>query len=171
MTTAAQITIANKTSRNSSAIGMKAITPIYAREYIDNNLDKETCTILDFGAGKTAAHTRVFVEAGYNCLAHEFGDNIDTRYHCELAMSNKYDVVFASNVLNVQQSLHMFNETITQIKSVMNDGGVFIANYPLSPRKMSAVSWQMHEMLLQQFRYVIRVGGTKSAPIYLMENR
>ena len=119
MPTAEQISIANKTSRNSKAIGSKAVTPKYVRAWKDMNADKETCSILDFGAGKTAAHTAALVADGYLCLAHEFGDNIDPRYHCELAMSNKYDVVFASNVLNVQQSLYMFTETINEIKSVL----------------------------------------------------
>jgi hypothetical protein len=169
MATTEQITIANKTSRSSAAIGMKAITPKAVRKYIDDNYDKETVTILDFGAGKTAIHARAFVEEGYNCLAHEFGDNVDPRYHCELALLNQYDIVYASNVLNVQSSLHMLEETLTQVKSVLKDGGFFFANYPLNPRKMTADWWQMHELLRQNFKAVWVSGRNKKAPIFLME--
>ena len=164
-----EIIIANKTSRNSAAVGEKALTPRVVRQYLqDNTIDKETTTILDFGAGKSAAHTLALVADGWQCLAHEFGDNVDPRLHCELAMLNKYDVVFSSNVLNVQSSLHMFEETIEQVKSVMNDGGVFFANYPLQPRKMSAAAWHMREMLQQHFTSVIWVGGKKNATVLLM---
>lgn len=169
MTTADEIIAANKTSRNTGAVGMKAITPKYVREYVDNNYDKGTCKILDFGAGKTAAHARALVEDGYYCLAHEFGDNVDPRYHCGLAMLYEYDVVYASNVLNVQFLLYMFQETIKQIKSVMKDDGVFIANYPMAPRKMSAAAYQMRELLQNYFKSAVMVGGTKTAPILLME--
>jgi len=169
MATAEQISIANKTSRNSPAIGMKAITPKIVRQYIeDNKLDKDEITILDFGAGKTAAHAQKFVEDGYQCLAYEFGDNVDPRYHCELALLNKYDIVYASNVINVQSSLLMLEETLALIKMSMKEGGVFFANYPLSPRKMTAAGWQMHSMLRQYFGEVVRVGGTSQAPLWKM---
>jgi hypothetical protein len=170
MATPEEIIIANRTSRNGAAIGTKALTPRVVRQYLeDNNIDKETTTILDFGAGKAAAHAQAFVADGWGCLAYEFGDNIDPRVHCELALLNKYDIVYASNVLNVQSSLHMFEETIEQIKSVMKPDSVFFANYPLQPRKMSAAEWQMREMLAQHFTSVIWVGGKKNAPVLLMK--
>jgi len=170
MATAEQIIVANKTSRNSAAIGHKAITPKFVRKYIDGFSGKATMSVLDYGAGKTANHAQALVEDGYLCLAHEFGDNIDPRYHCELAMQNKYDVVYASNVLNVQQSLYMLDEMLDEVKSVMNPNAVFIANFPLQPRKMDMHAHQMFEMLRQRFETVTYVGGTKQAPIFLMVN-
>jgi hypothetical protein len=165
-----EIEIANKTSRNSPAIGAKAITPKMVRQYIeDNTLDKDEIQILDFGAGKAAAHAQKFVEEGFQCLAYEFGANVDPRVHCELALYNKYDIVYASNVLNVQSSLHMLEETIIQIKQVMKEDAVFFANYPLQPRKMTAAGWQMHATLRNYFKDVIRVGGTSQAPLWLMK--
>ena len=172
MATSEQITTANKTSRNSPAIGAKAITPKMVRRYIeDNNLNKDEISILDFGAGKTAAHAQKFVEDGYQCLAYEFGDNVDPRYHCELALFNKYDIVYASNVINVQSSLYMLQETLIQIKQVMKPNAVLFANYPLSPRKMSAKGWQMHAMLRNHFASVVRVGGTSQAPLWLLTKK
>lgn len=168
MATTEETLIANKTSRNSAAIGEKAITPKFVRKFIDGYRLKATATILDFGAGKTANHARALVEDGYFCLAHEFGDNVDPRYHYELAMLNKYDVVYASNVLNVQSSMDMFEETIEEVKSVMKLDSVFIANFPLSPRKMDMDAAEMRELLDQYFTTAIVASGKKNAPIFLM---
>ena len=168
--TQTEIEIANKTSRNSPAIGAKAITPKMVRQYIeDNKLDKEEIQILDFGAGKAAAHAQKFVEDGFNCLAYEFGDNVDPRVHCELALLNKYDIVYASNVLNVQSSMRMLEETIIQVKLVMEQDGVFFANFPLQPRKMEMKGHELHSRLRDYFTDVIRVGGTSQAPLWLMK--
>jgi len=167
MATTKQIAVANSTSRSGSAIGHKAITPKMVRKYVDLKNGKRTMTILDFGAGKTADHARKFVEDGYNCLAHEFGDNIDPRYHCELSMLNTYDVVYASNVLNVQQSYSMVVEMLDQVKHVMKPTSVFIANFPLKPRKMDITAEDMGEWLRLAFKHVVVVGGNNQAPIFL----
>lgn len=168
------IAVANKTSRANGAVGKNAITPKYVRELLndltgdDSCLSKEDVTVLDFGAGKTAAHAQALLEDGYQVLAYEFGDNIDPRIHCELALMNKYNVVYASNVLNVQSSVDMARATIKQIHDVMEDGGVFVANYPQSPRKSDITPKEMEQLLAERF-YVIRCGGTPSAPLFQCE--
>lgn len=169
MATAEEIKIANKTSRYSPAVGAKALTPKAVRSYIEN-LDKDDTWILDFGAGKHAMHAQAFVEEGWKCLAHEFGDNVDHKVHCALAMLNEYDVVYASNVLNVQSNLTMLVETIMQVKSVMKEGGVFFANYPLEPRKYGISADGLRLVLEQHFDHVIWVDGKKSAPVLLMKD-
>ena len=170
MATAEQITIANKTSRHSPAVGAKALTPKMARQFVEGKYPNKDCLMLDYGAGKKAMHAQAFVEDGWNCLAHEFGDNVDPRIHCELAMLNKYDVVYASNVLNVQSDLNMLNETVEQIKSVMKDQGAFIANYPLDPRKGDMTVLEVFANLSKHFKFVTWVDGKKNAPVWLMEN-
>ena len=163
-----EIQTANKTSRNSPAIGAKAITPKGVRQFIANrDLDKDTTMILDFGAGKTAAHAETMKADGYAVTAFEFGDNVDPRYHNELALMQTYDIVYASNVLNVQSSERMWRETVDQITRVLNDKGAFIANYPLSPRKADITVKDMAILLKEYFQYVTRVGGTASAPLWL----
>ncbi len=169
MATEKEIEAANKTSRNSPAIGKKAITPIAVRRYIDQNHLEETTTILDFGSGKEAAHAQTMVADGYMCLAHEFGDNIDPRVHCELAMQNHYDVVFASNVLNVQSSLKMLRETIEQVRSVMTTDSIFFANYPLSPRKAPFTVEEVEDILSKTFSSIEMVGGKTTAPLWKMK--
>jgi hypothetical protein len=161
------IDVANATSRTNGAVGANAIVPRKVREYLSmfNNKDG---MILDFGAGKHAAHAQALIADGYKVLAHEFGDNIDPRVHCELALMNKYDVVYASNVLNVQSSIKMARATIAQIANVTNEEGVFFANYPTSPRKSDMTPKRMIQLLLEQFKNVIRVKGTTaSAPVWM----
>ena len=170
MATQEQITIANKTSRHSPAVGAKALTPKMVRAYVDKNKGKDGTSILDFGAGRTAMHAQAMVADGYMVLAHEFGDNVDPKVHCQLALCNKYNVVYASNVLNVQSDLAMLNETLKQVKKCMKYGGVFFANYPLSPRKMDGMSAKKMDFFLRKhFKSVKIVCGTNAAPVWLME--
>ena len=139
----------------------------------DNNPNqhkgKDGTSILDFGAGRTALHAQAMVADGYMVLAHEFGDNVDPKVHCQLALCNKYNVVYASNVLNVQSDEAMLVETIKQVKKCMKYGGVFFANFPLEPRKMDMNAGQLQELLQQHFSSAVIVGGKKNAPVFLME--
>ncbi len=161
------IEVANKTSRANGAVGQRAITPKQVREYLELFCSKEDTTVLDFGAGKTAAHQRALLELGWAVTAHEFGDNIDVRFHNELALMNRYDVVYASNVLNVQSSVDMARTTIEQIAGAVKNNGCFFGNYPSSPRKSDISGYDMVKLLQEQFSLVHRVGGTVSAPLWM----
>ena len=160
------VKIANKTSRGKGFIGRGAITPEYVREYVNTALDIHTATILDFGAGKTAEHTKALLNDGYQVLAHEFGDNVDPKVHCELALLNEYDIVFASNVLNVQSSGAMARATISQAAKCVKTDGAFIANYPSDPRKSNLKPNEMMDILCDYFEFVTRVGGTNAKPLW-----
>jgi len=163
----ADIEVANKTSRANGAVGKKAITPKHVCEYLELFRDKKTTTILDFGAGKTAAHARDLLADGWAVTAHEFGDNINRDFHCENALERTYDVIYASNVLNVQSNTAMARETINQAATALNIGGHFFANYPSSPRKSNITGYDMVKLLQEQFSLVHRVAGTPSAPLWL----
>ncbi len=164
-----EIKSANKTSRAGGAIGANAILPKFVLRHIELFFDKEKARILDFGAGKHAMHTKTLRAEGWNCTAYEFGDN-HTEYHDKDALFDRFDVVFASNVLNVQSSPAMAYRTIKQLASVVtspyNDGKVFV-NYPASPRKSNLTTGDMKKMLLKHFREVSWVGGSRNAPIWM----
>jgi hypothetical protein len=161
------ITVANKTSRNNGAVGRGAITPRWVRNWVNAVYEKADTMILDFGAGKAAAHAQAMLADGFMCTAYEFGDNVDKRFHNELALMQKYHIVYASNVLNVQSGFAMTRETLKQIADVLLDDGDFIANYPASPRKSDMTTGEMAQLLSEQFSTVSRVGGTPSAPLWL----
>jgi len=167
MATPEQIKVANATSRNSAAIGAKAITPKMVRRYLEDTQQKKA-KVLDFGSGKAAAHAVAMREDGFNVVAHEFGDNVNPEVHDTHALEQFYSVVYASNVLNVQSDEDMLRETLKDISYVLTIGGVFFANYPLNPRKSNMTAAQVEDVLRDYFDSVIRVGGTKQAPLWIM---
>lgn len=167
--TAQEIKIAKATSRSAGASAIKdgkirAVVPIW----VENNVDKSK-TILDFGAGKGATSTKYLLSKGFDVVAYDLwvgnGDVLLDKF----ALNRQYDIVFASNVLNVQSSLQMLFETLNQIKLVMENNGEFVCNYPKSPRKMDLKGTDIEEILLSMFDSVERVGGTKSAPVWMVK--
>lgn len=124
------ILAANKTSRAAGAVSAKAITPKYVLE----NISKDS-SILDFGAGSQALHSRMLKDNGFkNVTAYEFGNNINPKLHDVNALKRKYQVVFASNVLNTQGDDTMLNMTLKQISNSTEKNGRAIFNFPLEPR-------------------------------------
>lgn len=152
-----QIFLVNKTSRNTVAFGANAIVPVYVE-----TIARKDDTILDFGAGKDAIHTKRLIEKGYNVTAYDFGIN-DTAYHDSQALQYSYDIVMVSNVINVQLNAEMLRNALDQIWC--STKGVAIMNYPLSPRKGEYTTEQMLDIIEDYFD-VRRVGGTAKAPIW-----
>lgn len=164
--TAQEIKIAKATSRSAGASAIKdgkirAIVPLWVEKNINKNK-----AILDFGAGKGATSTKYLLSKGFDVAAYDLwvgnGDELLDKF----ALNRQYDVVFASNVLNVQSSQSMLIETLSQIKDSMKDNGEFICNYPQTPRKMLLSEIDIEGFLRFAFSSVERVGGTKSAPIW-----
>jgi 2-polyprenyl-3-methyl-5-hydroxy-6-metoxy-1,4-benzoquinol methylase len=166
-----EIKIANATSRSGGASAInkdgsiRAIVPKYVAEHIN----KED-SILDFGAGKGAVHTKWLREEGFNVTAYDFGDNIVEGLHDKNALQKQYKVIMVSNVLNVQSSLDMLLETLRQIDCSLEPGGELVCNYPSSPRKMLLTASDLREILQSMFKgKVERVGGTSSAPLWKVQ--
>ena len=160
-----ELSKANKTSRltkTGGSFGTKAVVP----RIVLNHINKDDI-ILDFGSGKYPLYTIELEEMGYEVYAHEFGSNFNPELHDSDALSRRYDMVYASNVLNVQNSEDMLRRTLTQIISVMKPNGKFIANYPSSPRKSGLNVTQFSDVINDYFNYEL-VGGTKSIPVLLM---
>jgi len=139
-----EIKIANKTNRlvnnNLGAIGGKAVVPIFV-----NKIASKDDLILDFGSGRFPLHSIWLKEKGFNVISYDFGNNFNEKYHNKNFDKYKYDIIFVSNVLNVQSSLSMLNETLKTIKKLLKPNGSFIANYPTKPRKMKL---NLREMIL-----------------------
>lgn len=151
---------ANSTSRSVGAVGSAAVTP----KYVESTSSK-TETILDFGAGKDAAHAKRLRDAGYDVTAYDFGSNLKEGLHDPQALSRKYDTVYASNVLNVQSGPEMLRNTLEQIKSVTSGRAVF--NYPDSPRYTKMTPVQVASAIKEVFGVEPRmVGGRPSTPIW-----
>jgi hypothetical protein len=165
------ISKANRSSRRGGAVGPNAVTPKAVVDYVGGNPDM---TILDFGAGKFAKHAESLRDLGLNVTAHEFSGNVDSDLHDPDALSRQYDVVFASNVLNVQGSENMFERTIRDVLNVMKPDGVFIANYPGSPRYGYESTLDAKQHLLKYFDVEPLKGRDTSrtaSPIWIMRKK
>ena len=129
MATPEEQSIAQATSHNNGAVGNNAVVPKVIRQIAD----KETDVILDFGAGKAAAHTLSLRDEGYNVTAYDFSES---EFHDPKALRKKYTLVYASNVLNVQGSENMLMlDTLKPIYNVLESGGRFVCNLPSNPLK------------------------------------
>lgn len=174
MFTMEEIRIANATSRSNGATAMykdgtiKAIVPNFVRK----NISKQR-SILDFGAGKDAVHTKWLKDQGFqNVTAYDFGKNCINGVHDANALTRQYDIVFASNVLNVSSSSTMLFETLKQIHRCLMPGGEFICNYPSSPRKAAFDTAYIKSAIEIVFDNTVElVGGTNSAPLWKVAKR
>jgi hypothetical protein len=137
MFTKQEIQIANATCRSygASVFNKDGEIRVIVPKYVFKCINKEH-SILDFGAGKDANHTKWLNANGFNITAWEFGDNFVEGVHDKNALNKQYDVIMASNILNVQSSLDMLIKTLTQIRSCLLEDGMFVCNYPASPRKL-----------------------------------
>lgn len=168
MFTMEEIRVANSTSRSNGASAknkdgsVRAIVPRYVSSFVSKNE-----TILDFGAGKDAIHTKWLREQGFNVTAYDFGDNCIEGLHDKNALSKQYKVVMASNVINVSSSYDMLLKTLKQIYDSLEHGGTLIMNYPASPRKMNLMAGDLENIIESMFKgKIFRVGGNSSAPLW-----
>ena len=168
-----EIMKANKSSRSSGAVGPKALTPRMVLQYIKDTGNKNI-KILDFGSGKDAKHTYALRDMGLNVTAHDFSANINDEHHDPNALGRTYDIVFASNVLNVQGSENMMRRTIEDILKTMSNDSVFIANFPSSPRYGFETAKQAKDILEDYFDVVVihgSDGGRTSSPVWAMTKK
>jgi len=172
MFTEQEIKIANSTSRSAGASAfnkdgtIRAVVPIF----VEHNVNKNN-RVLDFGAGKGAVHTKYLRSLGFNVTAYDFGNNCSSDHDAN-ALLNKYDTVFASNVLNVSSSLGMLLTTLNQIYNALENGGEFICNYPTSPRKLSITPKDLKSIVEMKFGNCVElVAGTKSAPVWKINKK
>lgn len=160
--------IANATSRAGGAVGSNAIVPKWVREHVPT-----TASILDFGAGKQAAHAQDLQKQGFRVTAYDYGQNFDESVHDPDALDGQYDVVYASNVLNVQDSVKELRTTIKEASESVRPGGYFVANLPASPRKgaFSGSSKDGTDMVKAELEKVFGrckiVQGGSSSPVFL----
>lgn len=160
--TTEEIRIVNRTSRNTGAVGAKAITPKYVEDTA-----RPGEKILDFGAGKDAAHARHLHNLGMDVRAYEIGANFNPLFHDRHALSHRYDTVYASNVLNVAPTVQFLRRTLLEIRSVVkHPHGRAVFNYPGEPRKAGLSTADAEKIVREYFPSLRRVGGTSSTPLW-----
>ena len=159
-----EVVAANRTGAGSGAMRR----PTLVTKWVQENVDPSK-SILDFGAGKTAFQTSLLKEGGFNVTAHDFGGNVVAGVHDAGALSKQYQVVMASNVLNVQSDLDMLDKTVSSIAQATADDGAAIVNFPKEPRYPKDKPLELGDIegaLKNHFGKIVRVGGSAGAPIW-----
>lgn len=163
-----EIKIANATyRRNGSSVFDKngKIRSVVAN-YVAENISKEK-KILDFGCGSEFIQGKYLRELGFDVDGWDFGANKPK--DCVAELNQIYDVVYASNVLNVLPTAGALRETLIQIRNCLKDGGLFIANYPQSPRKSGFTMAMMESLLIFFFGENFKHIRYNSTTIWVIE--
>ena len=161
-----EVNIARKTSRTQKynpevtkgrGIG-EALVPSFAM-----NLALKTQTVLDFGAGKHPFYVMKYRDIGYDIYGWDLPDSMrywEENYEEEIqppgGLNKQFDMVYASNVMNVAPSEEFLRRmTLDTIKSALKNGGMFIGNFPASPRKNPEMTpKRLYEILGEYFEGV-----------------
>lgn len=161
-----EIKIANSTyrRRGSSVFDKNGNIRSVVAKYVENRVGKDR-KILDYGCGSEFIQGNYLRQQGFDVDGWDIGNNKPK--DCVGELCQIYDVVYASNVLNVISSESMLVETLNQVYNCLKIGGWFIANYPSAPRKMDININLLRDVIQGKFGGTIQmVGGTKSAPIW-----
>jgi hypothetical protein len=161
-----EIIKANRSSRSSGAVGGH---PTRATQHFIQLIPSDPYyRVLDFGAGRKATQSAILRGAGYqDVTAYEFGDNVIEGIHDKHALRKQYDAILVSNVLNVQSSHSMLQETLCDIRMACAPECRVICNYPGSPRYIPIMAADDLEAILKShFRILSRVGGMSYAPVW-----
>lgn len=165
-----EVKIANTTyRRNGSSVFDKngKIRSVVAN-YVAENISKDK-KILDFGCGTEFIQGKYLIELGFDVDGWDFG--VNKPKDCVPELNQIYDVVYASNVLNVLSSGAALRETLIQIRNCLKDGALFVANYPQSPRKMNLNVATMENLLRFFFGKNIQRIKYNSTTIWVIEKR
>lgn len=134
-------------------------------------------TVLNFGAGKVnrdgvVPHSEVLRAMGARVTDYDFPGNQADGVHDPDALQRKYDIVMASNVMNVQQSAPMIAATLGSISRVLKPGGFAVFNYPKTPRKAAGsgkdgklTGREFTDIVSKHFDNVERIQGSRDIPM------
>lgn len=150
-----EVAMMNKTSRSGrGAIGSNAKVPRVVMQ-IASTAEK----ILDFGAGKDAAQTQALRAQGYQHVdAYDIGVNQKEGLHVANPAGG-YDVVFASNVMNVQPDGQRIIKVAQYCRSQLRKGGTFVCNFPKDPRKSGLKDREFLGLMQKVFQNVEVLDG------------
>lgn len=162
-----EVKIANSTYRRngSSVFDKNGNVRSVVANYVAENVEKGK-KILDFGCGSDFIQGKYLNGLGFDVDGYDFGRNKPKE--CIDKLAPHYDVVYASNVLNVLSSSEALRETLLQIKRCLKDGAMFVANYPQSPRKLNLTAKQMENILRFYFGDDIKNIRHKSSTLWII---
>jgi hypothetical protein len=158
----------NKTNRSNGAVGNNAIVPRLVEDILKRT-DHRALVVLDYGAGKEAKHVLNLRKTCHIVHGIEIGDNFNPELHLIFGADTRmrFDLIYASNVLNVQATKEGVFKVLCDVYRLLEPGGWFIANYPASPRKSDISAKVLSQWIKNTFQCDPEViHGTKSVPVW-----
>lgn len=142
-----------RSARSKGAVGPSAIVPRIIPKLLANSKHTNHL-ILDYGCGKDMIHVLKLQKQGYQVIGYDISLPDTARF-----LENKYDIIYLSNVLNVQSSEDMLHQLLDTVWKCLKVYGFVVANYPASPRYLEWDDLDMQEWLfLKCCNRVERVG-------------
>lgn len=134
--------------------------PVVYRWLFENHPRRFGKKLLDFGCG-FAVYYHMLIRAGYDWYGYDLDLSKIAEYQWEVRPDNHsraFDVVALSNVLNVQESEDQLRETVLTAAGEVCAGGLFVWNYPNSPRRLpmsfdAALGFVLHTLIDAGYEY------------------
>lgn len=149
----------NRSGQRGGAVGSKPTVVTRAvLNMVQPESDRMLTDVLDFGAGKKAAQTRILLDEGFwHVYPYDVGDNAHDGARPDTL---RYDVVMMSNVLNVQPTLGHIHVVLDQARNFLRPSGMLICNLPREPRygnygerEVAAVIRMMGFDIIEEVKY------------------
>lgn len=137
-----------KSARSAGSVGPMAIVPRLIEKWHPKG------TILDYGAGPKAIHAERLRKQGLNVTAYELPPNHDPKLHDLNSLTRKYDVVYASNVINVQENKRAAAKVVTELSRLIKAGGSCVLNLPYTPNYPELTFDELKEICSAKFEQV-----------------
>jgi hypothetical protein len=135
--------------------GVLAMTPRYVWERAATD-----DSILDWGAGRKLHYVALGRKRGFTCI-----DGYDLHTGPEPLYTPR-DVVYASNVLNVQSCWMQVEIALDIMACCLKPSGYLVLNYPRDPRPCPLHPNDVEGLLKARFDEVEIVGGERGAPLW-----
>jgi hypothetical protein len=128
----------NGTARSKGCVGKNAVVPAMIAHTLRRlALDGHNLRgrhILDYGSGKVPRHAMdITAKTGVKIDAYDIGTNFVEGVHVK-PKARQYDLIYASNVINVLPSKGATVDALREMKSFCSKVGVIVFNYPKKPR-------------------------------------
>lgn len=144
-----QFSTENQTAAQKTYRAWQHNTPLCYRLIFNNHIATVNKRILDYGCGPDAKYVTRMLALGMNAVGIDFG--IPSSREMHLNPGQTYDIIVASNVLNVMNNLPDLQGVIQEIHTYLAPAGQAIANYPADPRKLGLSNAEMLALLQQRF--------------------
>jgi hypothetical protein len=153
--------VATSTSRDSGAVGRNPVVYRELEKYLSLHADAQSKSILDFGSGKNAVHTKRLREQGLHVTAYDLPHNQQPGVHDPRALCSTYGIVVASNVLNTIPDRDDIDFAFYKMAQAVESFGTVILNYPAEPRKSEMTNEEFYNMVNHRFRVLASIGPRK----------